>query len=262
MVVARSYETQAMDRPNLELPNLQARLIRAVAAANPRTVVVLMTGSSIETQSWQEGVPAILEAWFAGQEQGQAVARVLFGDVNPSGKLPLTFPKNDTPLHSNLEYPGINGQVHYTDGLNIGYRAYDALGIEPQYEFGFGLSYTSFVYSNLEIVLTQNEIAINFEIKNTGDCAGLEIAQLYLKPPKAAELPPKKLAGWARVNLQAGETKQVTITLDTTSLERPFSIWNTNAKCWEIVAGEYGVLVGASSRDIRLTGHVALEEQA
>ena len=262
MVVARSYETEAMDRPNLELPNLQARLIRAVAAANPRTVVVLMTGSSIETQSWQEGVPAILEAWFAGQEQGQAVARVLFGDVNPSGKLPLTFPKNDTPLHSNLEYPGINGQVHYTDSLNVGYRAYDALGVEPQYECGFGLSYTSFAYSNLEIVQTQNEIAINFEIKNTGDCAGLEIAQLYLEPPKAAELPPKKLAGWARVNLQAGETKQVTITLDTTSLERPFSIWNTDAKRWEIVTGKYGVLVGASSRDICLTSRFLLEAQA
>ncbi len=257
VIVARTFETEAMDRPDLFLPNDQARLIRAVVSANPNTVVVLMTGSSVETGSWQENVPAILEAWFAGQEQGFALARVLFGDTNPSGKLPLTFGQGQD-LHSRLEYPGENGEVYYSDGLNVGYRAYDSGHIKPQYEFGFGLSYTSFEYSNLEV----NQHTLRFEIKNTGQCTGIEIAQLYLEPSKAAKAPPKKLAGWARVKLQAGETRQVTIELDADSLERPFSSWNMDTNSWEIVPGEYGVLIGASSRDIRLTGQLMVTIEA
>jgi beta-glucosidase len=256
VVVARTLESEFMDRSNFELPNDQARLIRAVSAVNPNTIVVLMSGSSIETDSWVHEVPAILEAWYAGQIQGHSVARVLFGDVNPSGKLPLTFPKSLVHMPA-LEYPGADGTITYSEGLNVGYRGYDTLEIEPQYEFGFGLSYTGFEYSNLEI----NQHTLRFEIKNTGEHAGIEIAQLYLEPPKAAKAPPKKLAGWARINLQAGETQQVTIGLDATSLERPFSILNVDANRWEIVPGEYGALIGASSRDFRLTGHLLVSPE-
>ncbi len=258
VIVARTLETEFMDRSNFELPNDQARLIRAVSAVNPNTIVVLMSGSSIETASWEQHVPAMLEAWFAGQEQGHAVARVLFGDVNPSGKLPLTFGRSQNPLHSSLEYPGENGEVYYSDGLNVGYRGYDSRNIKPQYEFGFGLSYTSFEYSNLEI----NQHTLSFEIKNAGERTGIEIAQLYLEPPKAAKAPPKKLAGWVRVNLQAGETQRVTIALEADSLERPFSLWNTETNRWEIVPGEYGILIGASSSDIRLTGQLMVTNGA
>jgi beta-glucosidase len=247
VIVARTLETEAMDRPNLELPNFQAQLIRAVSAVNPRTVVVLMTGSSVEMNSWED-VPAILEAWYAGQEQGHAVARVLFGDVNPSGKLPLTFPQSESAMPP-LEYPGSNGSITYSEGLNIGYRGYDAHKIEPQYPFGFGLSYTSFAYSNLEITSVTNFFTLRFDLENTGDRDGIEIAQVYLEPPAKADAPPKKLVGWARVSLQAGEKKSVTVTLDSLSLERPFSRWNHG---WEMVYGQYGVLIGASSRDLRL----------
>ena len=153
VVVVRTYETEEMDRPNLRLPNEQDQLIRAVAAANPRTVVVLMNASPVDTASWDAGVPAVVEAWYAGQEQGNAVASVVFGDVNPAGKLPLTFPRNEiaTPIATPAQYPGIDGVVHYSEGVFVGYRGYDQLEIVPQYPFGHGLSYTSFEYSHLRL---------------------------------------------------------------------------------------------------------------
>jgi beta-glucosidase len=248
VIVARTLETEFMDRPNLELPNLQAQLIHAVSAVNPNTIVVLMSGSSVEIESWERDVPAILESWYAGQEQGHAVARVLFGDVNPSGKLPLTFPKSLAHMPS-LEYPGSNGSISYSEGLKIGYRGDDQAGIAPKYPFGFGLSYTSFSYSNLEIERTDQVFTLHFDLKNTGGRDGIEIAQVYLDMPASAEAPPKKLVGWVRVSLEAGEQKSVTVTLDSQSLERPFSRWNHG---WETVPGEYRVFVGRSSRGIEL----------
>jgi beta-glucosidase len=248
VIVARTLETEFMDRPSLELPNDQAQLIRAVSAVNPNTIVVLMSGSSVELSGWEDAVPAILEAWLPGQEQGHAVARVLFGDVNPSGKLPLTFPKSEMVP---LEYPGPKGSVTYSEGLKIGYRGYDQSGIEPRYAFGFGLSYTTFAYSNLEITASGQLFTLQFDLENTGQCDGIEVAQVYLEMPASAEAPPKKLVGWVRVSLQAGEQKSVTVTLDSQSLERPFSRWNEG---WKIVPGAYRVFVGRSSRDIELAG--------
>lgn len=259
VVVVRTYETEEMDRPDLRLPNGQDQLIRAVAAANPRTIVVLMNGGPVEIASWVDDVPAVLEAWFAGQEQGSALARVLFGDVNPSGKLPLTFPRdlNQTPIATQAQYPGSEGAVHYSEGISVGYRGYDRLGIEPQYPFGHGLSYTHFEYSQLQLAPKVADgtqpIAVIFEITNTGSRAGVEVAQVYLGLPAGVSAPPKKLVGWARVQLEPGERKSVTVTLNPQSPEHPLSFWSTATQRWEIANGDFTVHIGASSRDIRLT---------
>jgi beta-glucosidase len=261
IVVVRTYETEEMDRPDLRLPNGQDQLIRAVAAANPRTIVVLMNAGPVEIASWVEDVPAVLEAWFAGQEQGNAITRVLFGDVNPSGKLPLTFPRDlhHTPITTPAQYPGLNGAVHYSEGLNVGYRGYDRLGIEPQYPFGHGLSYTRFEYSRLQLTAQTSDgtqpIEVRFELANTGDRAGIEVAQVYLGLPASVSAPLKKLVGWARVQLASGERKSITVTLNPQSLEHPLSFWTADTECWNIANGNHTVYVGASSRDIRLNGN-------
>lgn len=260
VVVVRTYESEEMDRPSLRLPNEQDELIRAVAAANPRTTVVLMNAGPVEVASWEEGVPTVLEAWYAGQEQGTAVAHVLFGDVNPAGKLPLTFPRDEmqTPLATAVQYPGVDGIVQYAEGVYMGYRGYDRLGIEPQYPFGHGLSYTTFEYADLRMTPESSDgtqaIQVRFELTNTGSQAGVEVAQVYVGLPEAAMAPPKRLVGWARVRLEPGERRQVTVTLDPQSSERPLSFWHTGTRRWATPEGEFRVYAGSSSRDIRLNG--------
>ncbi|MFN8467686.1 MAG: glycoside hydrolase family 3 C-terminal domain-containing protein, partial [Caldilineaceae bacterium] len=218
VVVVRTYETEEMDRPNLRLPNAQDVLIRAVSAANPKTVVVLMNAAPVAVSEWEEQVPALVEAWFAGQEQGNAVARVLFGDVNPRGKLPITFPRDEsaTPIASSEQYPGVDGKLHYTEGVNVGYRGYDSLHITPQYPFGHGLSYTSFEYADLQVSPPSaggtELIQVDFVVANTGQRAGTEVAQVYIAPATAPDA--KRLVGWARVALAAGELRPVRVTLD------------------------------------------------
>jgi beta-glucosidase len=264
VVVARTFESEAMDRPHLRLPGGQDELIRAVKAANPRTVVVLMSATPVETASWEQGVPAVLEAWYAGQEQGDAVARVLIGDVTPSGKLPLTFPRADdqTPLSTPEQYPGVGGAVHYTEGVLVGYRGYDALGIAPQYPFGYGLSYTTFAYSDLSVTPRACDgaqpLAVQFAVENTGDRAGIEIAQVYLGLPYAAGEPPRRLAGWARVRLEPGERRVVAVIVDPQAPGRPLSTWDTTSGGWTAAHGEATVFVGASSRDLRLHAPVTI----
>jgi len=269
VLVARTFESEAMDRPDLTLPNDQEALIRAVAGVNPRTVVVLMNGGPVETHRWDAEVPALLEAWYGGQAQGEAVTSVLFGQVNPSGKLPLTFPTDgaSTPLQSAEQYPGEAGQVQYSEGVHVGYRGYAALGLTPQYPFGFGLSYATFEYENLS--LEQNEqhstapLSVSFMLKNISDTAGIEIAQVYLQRPDSPAL---KLVGWERAALDAREERPVHLTLDPTSIERPFSIWNEQLHQWEIQAGTYTLSVGPSSAVLHCrqsflvtsSGHVVL----
>ncbi len=171
----------------------------------------------------------------------------------------LTFPRNlnQTPITSQAQYPGLDSAVHYSEGLNVGYRGYDRLGIEPQYPFGYGLSYTRFGYSQLQLTPkvsngTQS-IEVRFEIANTGVRAGIEIAQVYLGLPTGVSAPPKKLVGWARVHLEPGERKSVTVTLNTQSAEQPLSFWNADTQSWEVASGDYAVYVGSSSRDTPLT---------
>ncbi len=257
IVVVRTYESEEFDRPNITLPKQQGQLIQLVSEVNPQTIVIVMSGGPVETESWEGKVPAIIEAWYAGQEQGNAIAHILFGDVNPCGKLPISFPRSldQTPVSSTAQYPGIDGVVHYSEGQFVGYRGYDSYDIEPMYPFGFGLSYTTFEYDGLEInpsvIRPDQPIDVSFKVINSGNRQGIEIAQLYLSFPSSVQAPPKQLVGWAKVRLEPGESQRVQVTLDPLSPEYPLSYWDVTAQSWSIASGEYRLFVGASSRDIR-----------
>ncbi len=258
IVMVGDHETEGRDH-SLELAGNQNQLVEAVAAANPHTVVVLKTGSAV-LMPWVNSVPAILEAWYPGEEDGNAVAAVLFGDVDPSGRLPLTFPRKlpDLPAHTPQQYPGVDGVVHYSEGIFVGYRHYDEYGIEPLFPFGYGLSYTTFAYSNLTVARDENFFADNgkraltvaLDITNTGKRAGGEVVELYLGLPSTAALPqpPKELKAFAKVYLKPGETRRVTLELPGSSL----ACWDTSRRGWTILPGTYRVMLGSSSRDILL----------
>ena len=260
LVMVGNVDREGRDRLNLLLPDNQDQLVSAVAAANPRTVVVLKTGGPV-LMPWLDQVPAVLEAWYPGEEDGNVVADLLFGNANPSGKLPLTFPKaeGDTPAHTPQQYPGVNGTAIYSEGMLVGYRWYDAQNIAPLFPFGYGLSYTTFALSKLFPIETkggsQSSFGILVDVTNTGPRAGAEVVQVYIAAPSAASEPPKQLKGFAKVSLQPGETKQVSITLD----RRAFSMWDTKTSQWTVVPGNYTVLVGDSSRDLPLKGSLTLK---
>ncbi|MCW2777698.1 MAG: glycosyl hydrolase [Frankiales bacterium] len=226
----------------------QDALIAAVAAANPRTVVVLNTGGPV-LMPWLSQVSAVLEAWYPGQEDGNAIAALLFGDVDPSGKLPQTFPKRvqDLPATTAEQWPGVGGHATYSERLEVGYRWFDAHGITPLFPFGHGLSYTRFRYGPATVRRTASGADVSFDLTNTGGRAGAEVAQVYVAPPASAGEPPKALAGYEKVPLRPGETRRVTVHVP----ERSFQHWSTAAHGWVTSAGRTGVLVGASSRDLR-----------
>jgi beta-glucosidase len=237
------------------LTNNQNALAEAVLAAQPHTVVVLKTGGPV-VMPWVDQASALLEAWYPGEEDGAAVASVLFGIVNPSGKLPITFPKQeeDLPLKTPEQYPGVKYSAHYSEGLLVGYRWYDAKGIEPLFPFGHGLSYATFVYKDLKISqpTKTNSVTVEFTQTNTGNCSGAEVAQLYLglpSPPNAWQ-PPRQLKGFRRLELGPGQSAQIKFFLDARSL----SYWDVASHAWKVATGDYSVFVASSSRDIRLTG--------
>jgi beta-glucosidase len=213
---------------------------------------------------WLDQVPAVLESWYGGQEVGNALADVLFGDVTPSGKLPVTFPRSerDTPVSSPQQYSRTQLVAHFSEGLAVGYRGYDQLGIEPLFPFGYGLSYTSFTYDQLRVEPETTDgtgpIQVRFTITNTGACAGAEIAQVYLGLPASTGEPPKRLVGWTKVGLEPGESREVNVMLNPNASARLLSYWNVTTSGWEIANGGYQVYVGASSRGIRLTGHLSV----
>lgn len=259
--LSASYESEGRDRDDLELPGNQAALIQAVAAANPRTVVVLTNGTPLMMRDWVGQVPALLEAWYLGDQGGQAVTDVLFGDVNPSGKLPDTLAarREDYPDFGN--YPGGGGVVKYAEGIFVGYRGFDQRGVEPLYPFGYGLSYTTFGYSDLKIepatMTAKQPVTVSLTVRNTGARAGEEVVQLYVRDPAPKiEKAVRELKRFARVALQPGEAKTVTFTLDAATL----AYCDVPGKQWRSDAGTYEVQVGASSRDLRLQGKVALAE--
>lgn len=256
VVAVRGYDSEHMDRPSMALPNGQAELVRHVAAANPNTVVVVMAGGPVDMRGFREKAGAILHAWYAGQEQGTALARVIFGDVNPSGKLPVTFPESDgAGLFSDArQYPGIEGKVAYSEGIAVGYRGFDMRGLEPLYPFGHGLSYTRFAYDDLDVARDDGRLRIACRVTNTGARAGAETVQVYLGLP-AVGAPPKRLADWRKVWLEPRASERIVFTIDPASPERPFSVWSDG---WQSVAGEIGVFVGASSGDIRLESRIAM----
>ncbi len=257
------YDAEGADRLNLKLPGGQDELLNQIVAANPKTVVVLMGGGAVEMGPWLAHVSALLYAWYPGLEGGHALAGILFGDVNPSGKLPCTFPKqlSDSPAHALGAYPGANGTVTYSEGLLVGYRWYDTKQIEPLFPFGHGLSYTTFQYSNLKLVHGRSShgplLRVQFDLANSGGRAGAEVAQVYVQPRQSsAPRPLKELKGFQKISLKPGAKTRVTIPLD----QSAFSYYDPARKAWVAEAGNFTVLVGSSSRDLRLNGDFTLDE--
>lgn len=249
------FEGEGVDRNTMKLPGDQDKLIQAVAAANPRTAVVLINGTPIDMEAWIDQVPALVEAWYPGELGGHAVARILFGDVNPSGKLPDTFAKKLEDYPSQANYPGRDGVVRYEEGIWVGYRFFDTKNVEPRFPFGHGLSYTTFEYDNLRIEpdTSGSRLVINatFDVRNTGTRAGAEVAQVYVHDVESSvERPAKELKGFRKVMLQPGQSTTVTVPLNTDSL----SFYDVNRKRWTAEPGEFEILVGSSSADIRLRG--------
>lgn len=252
-------EGEGNDRPSMDLPQDQAGLIRAVAAANPRTIVVLNNGTPVTMTDWLKSVPGVIESWFPGQEGGAAIADVLLGNVNPSGKLPdtLAVRRADYPDFGN--FPGANHQVNYAEGIYVGYRHFDKANIQPLFPFGYGLSYTTFGYKNLKLsaptLAPDGSITVRANVKNTGKRAGEEVAELYIHDLKPAiDRPVRELKGFVKVALQPGETKTVEFTLK----PRDFAYFDTAGHQWKSNAGAYEIEVGASSRDLRLKKTVRL----
>ena len=244
---APKLEGEGFDRKSMDLPAGQDDLIEAIAAANQNTIVVVIAGSPVSMTKWIGRVSAVVFAWYGGQEAGHAIGDVLFGVVNPAGKLPVTFPKalQDSPAYGH--YPGEKLHVEYAEGIYVGYRGFDKHNIEPLFPFGYGLSYTTFDYSGLKIAFP----TVSVSVRNSGTRAGAEVVQLYLQPPSSrVDRPVKELKGFGRVVLQPGETKRVSFTLDKAAL----SYYDPAIHDWVAQPGRFRALVGASSRDIRATG--------
>jgi len=257
-------EGEGSDR-TFGLPDGQDDLINGVADKNPKTIVVINSGGNVDMHRWLEKVPVLLHAWYPGQEGGNALAKILFGDVDPSAKLPVTFEadKNDNPAFESYpsdESSDINGEnVHYDEGIFVGYRGYERLGIEPLFPFGFGLSYTRFEFSNLRIEQGDRpdlgNVQVSFEIRNIGDRAGAEVAQLYVSAVQpAVARPVKELKEFAKVFLLPGETKQTTLSLD----RKSFAYFDSRTSQWRADPGGYVISIGASSRDLRLKQRIEI----
>jgi beta-glucosidase len=255
VVVGYSFklESEGFDRPSMALPAGQDELIQAVAAANRNTVVVVIAGAPIAMTSWIAKVPAVLYAWYGGQEAGHAIGDLLFGVATPSGKLPVTFPVRIEDSTAHGSYPGENLHVEYAEGIYVGYRGFDERGIEPLFPFGFGMSYTTFEYGGLTLSASEvrpgGTLEARVQVKNTGNRAGAEVVQLYLRDVASSlDRPDKELKGFARVELQPGQSETVRFTL----AEDAMSFFDPGKDDWVAEAGEFEVLIGASSRDIRL----------
>jgi beta-glucosidase len=260
---SRYLDDESWDRKNLRLPYGQDELIQQVEQANPRTIIVLISGPVIEMNPWLGQVPAVLQAGYPGMEGGTAIARVLFGDVNPSGKLTCTYPKQlmDSPAHALDTYPGTNGTLFYKEGLLVGYRWFDTKNIEPLFPFGFGLSYTTFEYSNLKLVTGEDInaplVTAEFDIANTGSRAGAEVAELYVHQANPSlPRPEKELKGFTKVFLKAGEKKTVSIPLN----RGAFAFYDPGKNGWVAEQDNFKILIGSSSRDIRLQGDFKLAQ--
>jgi len=253
-----AVEVETLDRKELGLPKEQEDLIRAVAKANPNTIVVVTSGAPVTMANWIGQVPAVLQAFYYGEEGGNAIADVLFGKISPSGKLPATFLKRweDSPAYGH--YPGDGKTVSYDEGIYVGYRWFDKNNIEPDFAFGHGLSYTSFKYSNLKLVPGKDDgiLTVRFDVENSGGRDGAEAAQVYTQDVESSvPRPAKELKGFEKVFLKAGEKKTVSIALDFNA----FAFYDTSKRSWVAEKGEFKILVGSSSRDIRLQGDFRLK---
>jgi beta-glucosidase len=276
VVFVYAKQGEGADRSALSLDGNGSDLISAVAAANPNTVVILETGSAVE-MPWLDSVKGVIEAWYPGDQQGTAIARLLYGDDNFTGKLPMTFPTalSTTPTAgSGAQYPGVFAdgtttrapgdstsirQVNYTEGLAVGYKWYQSQGIAPLFPFGFGLSYTTFSYTGVSVTPVVNRnghsnVSVSFRVRNTGSVTGSETAQVYLTLPTTAGEPGNRLAAYTQVTLRPGESRKVTVRIDPTSAAHPLSYWDTTDHDWATDLGVYTVHVGGSSQTLPLTG--------
>ena len=266
------WETEGTDDPNMSLPDDQDGLVAKIASANPHTIVVLETGNPV-LMPWIDHVNGVLEAWFAGSSGDKALANILFGQVNPSAKLPITFPKSEADLpHSTIHKPDPAVQPHgpdawrqnlegipafqtqYDEGLKVGYKWYVAEKKPVLFPFGFGLSYTTFQYSNLKVAAGE-KVVVSFTVKNTGRRAGTEIAEVYAGLPLSTGEPPERLVGWARASLNAGESKDVSVEIEPLFL----SAFDVQQHAWKRAAGDYTFLVGGSSANLPLQQIVMLQ---
>jgi beta-glucosidase len=248
VVVSDDTESEATDRPSLNLPSAQDELIQAVAAANPHTVVVINAGAPV-AMPWLSQVAAVLDAWYPGQASGTSLASVLFGQTDPGGHLPVTFPASlsQVPASTTAQFPGNGSTVQYSEGIDVGYRWYDANSVTPLFPFGFGLSYTQFAFSNLQIspssVDGTQDVQVSATVTNTGQREGSDVAQLYLGDPSGSGEPPRQLDGFQRVDLAPGASAQVSFTIT----PQQESWWDDSANGWTQTEGTYGVYVGDSS---------------
>jgi len=282
IVLAGTIAEEGRDRESIALEKGQDSLILAIAAANPRTVVVLKDNASSLTP-WIGAVPAVLEAWFPGQEDGAIVARLLFGLATPSGKLPVTFPvrESDLPANTDKRWPGVDTSgarakvtggnafgsgatttVEYSEGLAIGYRWFDAKSIAPRFPFGHGLSYTTFALSNLSVTPRSangtSPITVRVTVTNTGKRRGAEVPQVYVSFPDSAGEPPKRLVAFEKVWLAPGARRTVTMTIDPNASNHPLGVWDEGARRWRVPEGRYTITVGTSSADAALTDSVTI----
>ena len=245
-----AHETEGADRDGLDLPAAHRELIEQVAAANPRTVVILSNGAVLATAGWDAAVPALIEGWLLGQAGGSAIADVLFGRVNPSGRLAETIPLKLRDHPSYLDFPGEHGHVRYGEGLYVGYRGFDAREQPVAYPFGFGLSYTTFEYGQPSATATDAGIEVRVPVTNAGQRDGREVVQVYVSlPGSAVRRAPRELKAFASVPVAAGETADVTLVIDRDDL----AYWDTRLGRWVVEGGEYHCAVGACSRDLRGT---------
>jgi beta-glucosidase len=258
-------ETEGSDR-TFRLPPGQEQLIQEIAAANHNTIVVITSGGAVDMTSWIDRVAGVLQAWYPGQEGGTALAEILFGDVNPSGRLPVTFERrwSDNPVHDTYYPEAGTNRISYKEGVFVGYRGYEGKSTKPLFPFGYGLSYTSFSYRNLAVMTGVTKggspeswwARVSFDLTNTGQRQGAEVAQVYVGPSRAtATRPAKELKGFVKVDLRPGETRRVTVMLD----RRAFSHYDVNAKTWRADPGDYDVLLGSSAERIELKSNLTLK---
>src|SRR5688572_4637996 len=269
VVVAAGFdaesEAESADR-TFRLPPGQDELIQEMAAANKNTIIVMTSGGSVDMNAWLDRVPALVQAWYPGQEGGTALAEILFGDVNPSGRLPVTFERRweDNPVHESYYPQAGTKRVVYKEGIFVGYRGYERNGTKPLFPFGFGLSFTSFEYGNLSIKPVSNSESgpryeVSFDVKNTGSREGADVAQVYVGDTQTkVPRPAKELKGFVKVNLRPGETRKVSVVLDS----RALSYFDGNSKKWRADPGDFNVLVGRSSEQIELRGKLTLAASA
>lgn len=245
------YETEGRDRPDLKLPANQDELIKQVAKANKNTIVVMITGAPVSMNGWLANVPGLLQAWFGGDESGNAVADVILGKHDPSGRLPITFPVKWSDCSAYNTYMKQDSVSAYSDGIFVGYRWFDKHNIRPLFPFGYGLSYTKFSYSGLRLTQLGDAYDVTFKVRNEGKVAGVAIPQLYVHDPdKKADAPVRELKRFDRISLKPGETGYVKFTLT----EGDFAHYDTTKSMWYTHPGTYQVLIGSSSRDMRLRG--------